>query len=80
MAKGKDIPNQDLVAKFNAETNDGKDMSNYTKLLTAAIQSMINTKEEADTDSLFSAGGTTALSGDIQGLNDFELINFLVIK
>lgn len=80
LAKGKDQPDTDLVAKFNAETNDGKDMSNYTHLLTTAIQSMIITKEDADTDSLFSAGGTTALTGDIQGLDDFELINFLVVR
>jgi SNF2 family DNA or RNA helicase len=78
----KDKPEADvgLVAKFNAETSDGKDMKNYTTLLTKAIQSLINTKEEADTDSLFSAGGTTALTGDIQGLDDFELINFMVVK
>lgn len=80
LAKGKDQPDMDLVSKFNAETNDGKDMSNYTHLLTTAIQSMIITKEDADTDSLFSAGGTTALTGDIQGLDDFELINFLVVR
>jgi len=80
LAKGKDIPDADLVAVFNAKTNDGKDMSEYTGLLTKAIQSMISTKEEADTDSLFSTGGTTALSGDINGLDDFELINFLVVK
>lgn len=80
LAKGKDQPDIDLVAKFNAETSDGKDMSNYTHLLTTAIQSMIVTKEDADTDSLFSAGGTTALTGDIQGLDDFELINFLVVR
>ena len=80
LSKNNDQPNIDLVAKFNAETNDGKDMSKYTSLLTNAIQSMINTKDEADTDSLFSGGGTTALTGNIQGLDDFELINFLVIK
>ncbi len=80
LAKGKDEADSDLVAKFNAETNDGKDMSKYSHLLTEAISSMINAKEEADTDSLFTAGGTTALTGSIQGLDDFELINFLVVK
>jgi hypothetical protein len=68
------------VHAFNVETNNGKEMQSYTGLLTEAITSMIVTKEEADTDSLFSAGGTTALTGDIQGLDDFELINFLVVK
>jgi hypothetical protein len=55
-------------------------MSNYTGLLTKAIHSMIETKNEADTDSLFSSGGTTALTGNVEGLDDFELINFLVVK
>lgn len=80
LSKGKENPDAGLVAKFNAATYDGKNMSEYTNLLTKAIQSMINTKEEADTDSLFSPGGTSALSGDIKGLDDFELINFLVVK
>jgi SNF2 family DNA or RNA helicase len=80
LAKGKDEPDKDLVAVFNADTNNGKDMSKYTELLTNAIHSMISTKEEADTDSLFSSGGTTALTGEIKGLDDFELINFLVVK
>lgn len=80
LAKGKDVPEMDLVEIFKNETSDGADMSRYTQLLTKAIQSMINVKEDADTDSLFSAGGTTALTGDIQGLDDFELINFLVVK
>ncbi len=80
LAKGNDTPDVDLVHAFNAETNNGKDMHGYTGLLTEAIKSMIVTKAEADTDSLFTAGGTTALTGDIQGLDDFELINFLVVK
>lgn len=80
LARGKDVPDKDLVAKFNAETNNGKDMSNYTHLLTTAIQSMMSVKDDADTDSLFSSGGTTALTNEIHGLDDFELINFLVIK
>lgn len=80
LAKGNDQADTDLVAKFTAETSNGKDMSTYTQLLTTAIQSMMDVKDEADTDSLFSAGGTTALAADITGLDDFELINFLVIK
>ena len=79
-SKGKDVPDASLVTAFNAETNDGRTMGKYSALLTSAIQSMITTKEEADTDSLFTSGGTTALTGDIQGLDDFELINFLVVK
>jgi SNF2 family DNA or RNA helicase len=80
LAKGHDTPDADLVAKFNAETNNGKDMSGYTDLLTNAIQSIITVKNEKDIDSIFRIGETTVLSNDVSGLDDFELINFLVIR
>lgn len=80
LTKGYNLPQSDLVDKFNVETNNGKDMSIYTDLLTKAIQSMISTQQEAATDSLFTSGGTTALTGEITGLDDFELVNFLIIE
>ena len=55
-------------------------MSELSDLLTDAINSIIDVKEESDIDSLFTAGGTSALMSNISGLNDFELICFLVIK
>jgi hypothetical protein len=55
-------------------------MRHYSDLLQQAINSIIEVKEESDIDSLFSSGETTALQGDIKGLDDFELITFLVIK
>ena len=41
---------------------------------------LMDVKEESDIDSLFSAGGTSALMSEIRGLDDFELICFLVVK
>ena len=41
---------------------------------------MVELKEERDIDSLFSGGKTTALLNTISGLEDFELIAFLVIQ
>jgi hypothetical protein len=41
---------------------------------------MIAVKEESDIDSLFSPGATTALVNSIRGLDDFELIAFLVVQ
>jgi hypothetical protein len=73
-------PVHDLCRKFNAETDDGRDMEELSELLSEAINSIIDTKEESDIDSLFSAGGTSALMSDISGLDDFELICFLVVK
>lgn len=79
-AKGHDQPDADLVAVFNTETNNGKGMDKYSMLLGHAIESMISTKTEKDVDSLFGEGGTTALESEITGLDQFELINFLVIR
>jgi hypothetical protein len=55
-------------------------MKPYSDLLGAAIRSMIEVKEEKDLDSLFSGGKTTALVNAISGLDDFELIAFLVVQ
>ena len=54
-------------------------MKKYSKLFNESINSIINIKEESDIDSLFRSGGTTMLLNDIQGLEDFELISFMVI-
>lgn len=80
LCRGKSEPVAELCRKFNAETNDGRDMAEFSELLSKAINSIIDTKEESDIDSLFSAGGTSALMSDISGLDDFELICFLVVK
>ena len=55
-------------------------MEHYSDLLQEAINSIVSIKEENDVDSLFSVGETTALRGEIKGLDDFELITFLVIR
>ena len=55
-------------------------MGQYSKLLDDAILSMIDTQEESDIDSLFSSGSTSALTTQIEGLDDFELISFLVVQ
>ena len=76
--KSKAIP--EVYEKFNRETNDGRNMADMSELLSEAINSIIDVKEESDIDSLFSAGGTSALMSAVSGLDDFELICFLVIK
>lgn len=78
--KDKTEPDKTLCRLFNKETRDGKNMRHYSDLLQSAIESIITVKEESDIDSLFSAGETSALTYNIKGLDDFELITFLVIK
>jgi SNF2 family DNA or RNA helicase len=66
--------------RFNSETDDGRNMGLYSDFLNRAIESVIDVKEDKDLDSLFSSGRTTALVNTIHGLNDFELVTFLVVK
>ena len=80
ISKGKDEPIKAVYEIFNDETDDGKNMKTYSGLLGNAIDSIIHVKDESDVDSLFTAGGTTALINSIKGLEDFELIAFMVIK
>ena len=80
LCKGKTEPLADVCRIFNEETDDGSDMSEVSALLNEAISSIIATKEESDIDSLFSAGGTSALMSAVSGLDDFELICFLAVK
>ena len=80
LCRGKKEPVLSLCRKFNEETNDGRNMEEVSSLLNDAINSIIDVKEESDIDSLFSAGGTSALMSAVSGLDDFELICFLVVK
>lgn len=80
LCRGKNEPIKYLCQQFNEKTDDGRDMVEMSELLSEAIESIINSKEESDIDSLFSAGGTSALMSSVSGLDDFELICFLVIK
>ncbi|WP_315115483.1 helicase-related protein [uncultured Clostridium sp.] len=69
-----------IVKAFNSETNDGRDMKRYSSLLEAAIDNIIGKKEEKGVASLFSKGGTTIQKSLFKGIDDFELVSFLVIK
>ena len=80
VCKGQNKPNKELCAIINKETADGRKMQHYSDLLANAIDSIITVKEESDIESLFSVGETTALLSDVKGLDDFELITFLIIR
>lgn len=80
LCRGKSEPVKELCRQFNLETDDGKKMGKVSILLSEAINSIIDTKEESDIDSLFRSGGTTALLSAVSGLDDFELICFFVVK
>lgn len=80
LCKGKTEPISELYRKFNKETRDGKNMKEVSALLGQSIASIIEVKEESDIDSFLGGGQISFLSDTIKGLDDFELICFLVIK
>ena len=80
LCKGKTAPIPHLYRQFNRETKDGRDMQAISDLLTESIASIIEVKEESDIDSFLSGGQVSFLSDTISGLDDFELICFLVIR
>ena len=73
-------PIADLCRAFNKETKDGYKMDKYSKLLDNCIESIIDVKAANDLDSLFNMGSDVLFSGNIKGLDDFELITFIVVK
>lgn len=80
LCRGKSAPILELCRKFNAETRDGQRMGTYSRLLGDAISSLIKVKESTDLFS-FLDGDTGSLFGnEVRGLNDFELICFLIIR
>ena len=80
LCRGKSEPLIEICKKFNQETDDGRKMGEVSELLSEAINFIIDAKEESDIESLFKSGGTTALLSAVSGLDDFELICFLVVK
>ncbi|MDR3290571.1 MAG: DEAD/DEAH box helicase family protein [Methanobrevibacter sp.] len=71
---------KDLIKKFNEETKDGRKMDKYSDLLKIAIENILGKKEEKGISSLFKKGGTNLVKNDYKGLDEFELITFLVLK
>ena len=80
LCKGKNTPQAALCREFNKETRDGFRMTHYSKLLSDAITSIITVKENSDIDSFLDGVHGVLFTKEIKGLDDFELIDFLVIK
>jgi SNF2 family DNA or RNA helicase len=80
LCKGKTEPIPEAYKQFNKETRDGKDMSKFSHLLGEAIASIIEVKDESDIDSFLGGGQVSFLTNEMKGLDDFELICFLVIR
>lgn len=80
MCRGKVEPIAELCRSFNKETKDGYNMKHYSDLLGDAINSIISVKEQSDIDLLLSGFQGELFTKEIKGLDDFELICFLVVR
>lgn len=80
LCSGKNEVILELVNRFNEETEDGKKMGKYSDLLENAIDNIIGKKEEKGMASLFKKGGTNIQKSLFKGIEDFELVSFLIIK
>ena len=68
--------NKKLIDEFNVETNFGKDMSKYTKLLNLAISSLNDKNLSNDFEDLFDVNKISSNKNNYE----YELISFLIIK
>lgn len=76
---GRDLPDADAWSRFDKTTRNGKNMGDAQDLLAKAVNSIVGKKEERAVASLFTPGGTHAMKGEFQGINDFEVVAFLVV-
>lgn len=76
---GRDLPDAEGYSRFDKTTRGGENMAAAQKLLAAAVASIVGKKEERAMASLFSPGGTHAIKGEFAGINDFEVVAFLVV-
>ncbi len=71
---------KDLVKVFNTETNNGENMRKYSKLLESSIENLIGKKQEIGVANLFSKGSGIIDNEYFDGIEDFELVNILIIR
>ena len=80
LCRGKSEPLLDLCRQFNGETRDGRHMGTYSRLLGDAIASLIKTKEQTDLFSFLEGDSGSLFGNEVKGLDDFELICFLIVR
>jgi hypothetical protein len=81
LCKGQNEVLHDLVEVFNKETKDVKDMKKYSGLLKEAIANIIGKKQDEGLDTMFKLGKTEITKDEkLSGMDDFELISFLILK
>ena len=79
LCQNKTEPIEHLVKDFNKETKNGSVMTKYTDLLEKAVFDIKGVADKKGVQSMFQIGAATLFENTVSGLNDFELISFLVV-
>jgi len=79
LSLGRELPDASACARFDKSTRLGEDMSHAQRLLAASVASVVGKSEERAVASLFTPGGTHAIKGEFAGINDFEIVAYLVV-
>jgi hypothetical protein len=79
LSLGRSQPSERALVQFNAVTRGGADMSKYQALLARAVAAITGKAEEKGVESLFQRGGTVLSKESFKGINDFEVIAYLVV-
>lgn len=75
---GKSIDER-AMTQFSNLTKNGSEMSSYGNLLAKAVQALTGAAEERGVESLFSPGGTVINKNSFKGMDDFEVISYLIL-
>ncbi len=76
---GRNLPDTEACARLDGATRQNQDMRGPQRLLAAAVAAIVGKSEERSVASLFSPGGTHAMAGEFAGINDFEVVAYLVV-
>ena len=76
---GRDLPDSEACARFDRATRGDRDMRQAQRLLATAVAAIAGKSEERAVASLFSSGGTHPMASEFAGINDFEVVAFLVV-
>ena len=70
----------DLVDLFDEETRGWKNMKDYSTKLEEVISDIVWNKKEKEIESIFTLWESSLATNKLVGLDDFELISFLIIE
>jgi hypothetical protein len=79
LSLGRSQPGESAVARFKVDTSNATDMSKYQALLAKAVSAITGKAEEKGVESLFQRGGTVFSKDSFQGIDDFEVVSYLVV-